>query len=214
MANKKQKFYVVWSGGTPGVYKTWAECQKHVQGVKGAKYKSFDSLREAEIAFKGNPAEYIVKKKAGEKPKQIYDPTVGLPIMNNSLAVDAACSGARGPMEYRGVWLENGQQLFIQGPYEDGTNNIGEFLGIVHALAYLKQHKYDQTIVYTDSRTAMKWVREKKIKTTLEKNNKNAQLFDMIDRAIKWLETNTYMNPIRKWETKHWGEIPADFGRK
>ncbi|MBD0400333.1 viroplasmin family protein [Flammeovirga sp. EKP202] len=213
--SKKPKFYVVWSGGTPGIYTSWADCQKHVQGVKGAKYKSFDSRREAEIAFKGNPSEYIVKKKAGEKPKQVYDPSVGLPITNNSIATDAACSGARGPMEYRGVWIETGQELFKMGPYEDGTNNIGEFLGIVHALAYLqKTPGYDQTIVYTDSRTAMKWVRDKKIKTTLEKNHKNEGLFDMVDKAIKWLENNTYMNPIRKWETKAWGEIPADFGRK
>ncbi|WP_281616048.1 ribonuclease H family protein [Flammeovirga sp. SubArs3] len=212
--SKKQKYYVVWSGGTPGIYSSWADCQKHVQGVKGAKYKSFDSKADAELAFKSDPAKYIFKKKDGKTAPKAYDPSVGLPITNNSIAVDAACSGARGPMEYRGVWIETGQQLFIKGPYEDGTNNIGEFLGIVHALAYLKQHGYDSTIIYTDSRTAMKWVRDKKIKTTLPKNDKNAVLFEYIDRAINWLENNTYMNPIRKWETKAWGEIPADFGRK
>lgn len=212
--SKKPKFYVVWSGGKPGVYTTWAECQKQVQGTKGAKYKSFESKAEAEKAFKAKPEEYIFKNNAKNKKVKVIDPNIGLPIKNNSIAVDAACSGARGPMEYRGVWIQNGEQLFMKGPYEDGTNNIGEFLGIVHALAYLKQHAYNDTIIYTDSRTAMKWVRDKKIKTTLPKNNKNATLFEYIERAIKWLENNTYQNPILKWETKAWGEIPADFGRK
>ncbi|AZQ63174.1 ribonuclease H [Flammeovirga pectinis] len=212
--SKKQKFYVVWEGGKPGIYTTWAECQKQVQGTKGAKYKSFDSKLEAQKAYNSNPSAYIFKKKPGTVIKKNIDPSIGEPIMTNSVAVDAACSGARGPMEYRGVWLQNGKQLFIQGPHEDGTNNIGEFLGIVHALAFLKQHKYHDTIVYTDSRTAMKWVRDKRLKTTLTKNPKNKIIFDLIDRAVNWLESNSYKNPILKWETKAWGEIPADFGRK
>ncbi|MBB6460125.1 ribonuclease H1 domain-containing protein [Flammeovirga kamogawensis] len=211
--SKKQKFYVVWEGGKPGIYTTWAECQKQVQGTKGAKYKSFDSKLEAQKAYNSNPSAYIFKKKSNTVKKSI-DPSIGEPIMTNSIAVDAACSGARGPMEYRGVWLQNGKQMFIQGPYEDGTNNIGEFLGIVHALAFLKQHQYHDTIVYTDSRTAMKWVRDKKLKTTLTKNSKNKIIFELIDRAVSWLEHNSYKNPILKWETKAWGEIPADFGRK
>lgn len=192
--SKKPKFYVVWEGGNPGIYTTWAECQKQVQGTKGAKFKSFDSKAEAEKAFSSKPETYLYGNKSSKKKKTVVDPNIGSPIENNSIAVDAACSGARGPMEYRGVWIQNGKQLFLQGPYEDGTNNIGEFLGIVHALAYLQQHQYNDTIIYTDSRTAMKWVRDKKIKTTLPKNNKNAVLFEYIDRAIKWLENNTYQN--------------------
>lgn len=42
-------------------------------------------------------------------------------------------------MEYRGVDTKTRKQIFIQGPFEEGTNNIGEFLAIVHGLALLKK---------------------------------------------------------------------------
>jgi ribonuclease HI len=35
-----------------------------------------------------------------------------------------------------------------------------------------------------------------------------------MERAEKWLLSNEFSNEILKWETKAWGEIPADFGRK
>jgi len=131
----------------------------------------------------------------------------------NSLSVDAACSGNPGVMEYRGVYTATGQEIFRQGPFQQGTNNIGEFLALVHGLALLKQQ--NSTIpVYSDSVSAMAWVRNKKAKTTLEICPENQILFDLIARAEKWLRTNSYSNPVLKWETRIWGEIPADFGRK
>ena len=134
-------------------------------------------------------------------------------IVKNSVSVDAACSGNPGIMEYRGVHTSTKEEIFYQGPYKNGTNNIGEFLALVHALALFKKLK-NNTLIYTDSRTAMAWVRNKKVKTTLKKNSKNEILFELMDRAIKWLKENTYTNEIVKWDTKNWGEIPADFGRK
>jgi ribonuclease HI len=94
-----------------------------------------------------------------------------------------------------------------------GTNNIGEFLAIVHALAFLKKHEVNIP-VYTDSLTALKWVKDKKVKTKLKETPENEELFELIERAVNWLNNNTYNNAILKWDTKNWGEIPADFGRK
>jgi len=131
----------------------------------------------------------------------------------NSISVDAASSGNPGIMEYRGVDTKTKKQLFIQGPFEEGTNNIGEFLALVHGLAILKKHDSDR-ILYTDSRTAMSWVRKKTCNTKLKRNAKNKPVFDLVDRAIDWLKNNPYKTVIVKWETKAWGEIPADFGRK
>ena len=99
------------------------------------------------------------------------------------------------------------------GPFPNGTNNIGEFLALVHGLAFLKDKKSDLP-VYTDSKIAMSWIRQKKCKTKLNKNSKNEKLFELIKRAEVWLTKNNFNNPILKWETKSWGEIPADFGRK
>ena len=116
-------------------------------------------------------------------------------------------------VEYRGVDTETGRQLFLKGPFPVGTNNIGEFLAIVHGLAFLQKHK-DTRPIYTDSRTALAWVKSKKVKTTLPENKDTTELWELIRRAEQWLQSNTYTNPIIKWKTEEWGEIKADFGRK
>ena len=129
-----------------------------------------------------------------------------------SLAVDASCCGNPGPMEYRGVYLKQGRQVFHYGPIY-GTNNIGEFLAIVHALALLKKHNMKMPI-YSDSQTAITWVKHKRCNTTLERTEKTERLYGIIERAEIWLKTNEIECPILKWETDKWGEVPADFGRK
>ena len=120
---------------------------------------------------------------------------------------DGACSGNPGPMEYRGVDLRSGRELFHLGPMH-GTNNIGEFLAIVHALALLKKQGVKR------SRNALLWVRQKQCKTRLERNAQTEGLFQLIDRAVIWLRNNKIEVPLLKWQTKEWGEVPADFGRK
>lgn len=205
----KQKFYVVWQGRKPGIYTSWKECEAQVSGFENARYKAFDSMVEAEKAFSDNPWKYFnIKKK---EPEQI---SFSLnQIIKESVAVDAACSGNPGKMEYRGVCVATGEEIFHFGPLEGGTNNIGEFLGIVHALALLKQQN-NAIPVYSDSINAIKWVKKKKCNTKLKPTNENKYLFELISRAETWLTENDYPNPIIKWETDKWGEIPADFGRK
>ncbi|MBR3915966.1 MAG: ribonuclease H, partial [Bacteroidaceae bacterium] len=138
----------------------------------------------------------------------------GLPaeVIPNALAVDAACSGNPGKMEYRGVYVGTGEEIFHFGPMY-GTNNIGEFLAIVHGLALMKQ-KGIELPIYSDSRNALLWVKQKQCKTKLPRNSKSEELFGYIERAEKWLKENTYTTTLLKWETDRWGEIPADFGRK
>ena len=209
----KQKYYVVWEGVTPGVYTSWTECQLQIKGYDGAKYKSFDTQEEAEKAMNHSPFAYI-RKNAKQKSDHAKDAinTLSVEIIDNSLAVDAACSGNPGPMEYRGVHVASRQEIFHYGPMK-GTNNIGEFLAIVHGLALLKQKGFDMPI-YSDSATAISWVKQKKCKTKLPRTQETEDLFIVIERAEKWLNENKYTTRIIKWETKKWGEIPADFGRK
>lgn len=210
---KKQKYYVVWAGVTPGIYNSWTDCQLQTKGYEGAKFKSFDTREEAEEAFASSPANYLqpARTKPTTPPPADADK---LPeaVIPNSLAVDAACSGNPGQMEYRGVHVASQQEVFHFGPVY-GTNNIGEFLAIVHGLALLKQKGFDMPI-YSDSVNAISWVRQKKCKTKLPREPRTEPLFQLIERAEKWLRENTYNTPILKWETKLWGEIPADFGRK
>ena len=208
---KKKKFYVVWQGHNPGIYDSWDACQEQIRSYPNAKYKSFLSKDDALIALHGDYDKFIQKK---SKKSNIISAATLEKIVRNTWSVDAACSGNPGIMEYRGVITDTGQELFRQGPFSNGTNNIGEFLAIVHALALLKKQGDHSRIVYTDSRTAMAWVRNKKVKTVLVQDHRNKIIFELIDRAINWLKKNEYKNQILKWETKVWGEIPADFGRK
>lgn len=220
----KQKFYVVWDGAEDGVFTSWEACQQAVSGYSNAKYKSFKSEEEAEAAFEMGYDAWIELEKEKENNKEEENSTqsttstkstYNIPpaAINDSIAVDAACSGNPGKMEYRGVYLKTGKEIFHYGPVF-GTNNIGEFLAIVHGLALLKQKGLHTMPIYSDSVNAQLWVRKKKCKTTLERNEKTEALYQLIERAEKWLNENTYSNPIIKWPTDQWGEIPADFGRK
>ena len=230
----KQKYYVVWNGPSPGVYSSWEACQEAVSGVSGAKYKSFKSQAEAEDAFEMGEEAYEEAKacddstsnKSGNsgnpgsscdisKPiRPAYNPAkLPAEAIREAIAVDAACSGNPGAMEYRGIYLADGKEIFHYGPVH-GTNNIGEFLAIVHGLALLKQKGLDNMPIYSDSVNAQLWVRKHHCKTTLVRNDQTEKLYQMIERAEAWLRNNTYKNPIIKWQTDKWGEIPADFGRK
>lgn len=211
--SKKQKFYVVWKGHQPGVYNTWSECQAQTMGFAKALYKSFDSEAEARKALLEGPARHIggspTTAKSSPKP-------AGMPsnasVIWDSLSVDAACSGNPGVMEYQGVNTRTGEQLFHK-KFPLGTNNIGEFLAIVHALALTKKQGLN-TPIYSDSQTAMGWVRKKHCKTQLDHNAQTEELYEVIRRAESWLHQHSWNNPLLKWETDRWGEIPADFGRK
>jgi len=205
----KQKFYVVWKGHQSGIFTSWAECEKQIKGYEFALYKSFDNLETAQKAFASKPHHYIGKPTRKAKNMLLKELKPVIP----SISVDAACAGNPGKMEYRGVDTQTKKQIFHQGPFKQGTNNIGEFLAIVHALAWLQKQNSNLPI-YSDSVTALAWVRGKKAKTKLEQIPQNEVLFDLITRAENWLDGNTWENHLLKWDTENWGEIPADFGRK
>ena len=211
--SKKKKYYTVWKGHHTGVFETWNDCKAQIKDFQGALYKSFATFDAAKKALKGNYKDYIGKTSTFKSElTDVHLKKIGLPNYN-SIAVDAASSGNPGIMEYRGVDTKTKKQLFIQGPFQEGTNNIGEFLALVHGLAFLKQ-KNSARILYTDSRTALSWVKKKNCNTKLERSTKNESLFELVDRAVEWLKKNSYTTTVVKWETKAWGEIPADFGRK
>ena len=225
----KQKFYVVWNGAEDGVYTSWEACEAAVKGFSGAKYQAFKTEAEAEEAFEMGYDEWKEKEKtlpspslqggnsisANQKTDESGNDSLpsGRAGGESAIAVDAACSGNPGMMEYRGVYLRTGKEIFHYGPVW-GTNNIGEFLAIVHGLALLKQKGLDTMPIYSDSVNAQLWVKRKQCKTTLERNEKSENLYQLIERAENWLRNNTYQNPIIKWPTEEWGEIPADFNRK
>ena len=207
----KNKYYVVWHGRKTGVFSDWDQCKEQVEGFQGALYKGFANEEEAKKAFEMGPQSFKCTTESAPAAKKEIKNRDG--VINQAIAVDAACSGNPGKMEYRGVFVETNQEIFKSCVYENGTNNIGEFLAIVHALSYQKKYGF-QYPIYSDSVNAQLWIRQKKCKTKLQLNDKNAKLFEVIARAEQWLQNNTIDVPILKWQTEQWGEIPADFGRK
>lgn len=212
----KKKFYVVWKGWQTGIFETWDECQNQVKGFGGAEFKSFPNRIAAEAAFAGDYEEHIERgkgKKNATPKRPSPDVLHQLGVELDSIAVDAACSGNPGALEYQGVETRTGERLFHEGVFPEGTVNIGEFLAIVDGLRLLKDQGRDCPI-YSDSRVAMGWVSRKVVKTQLTQTKENWELFALLREALAWLKENSYSNRILKWETKQWGEIPADFGRK
>lgn len=201
------KYYVIWKGRETGIFEDWNVCRKLIEGFDGAQYKSFKTLIEAQEAQKKGYYKSIAPNKTASAKSKTPFPTYP------AWAVDAAWNTKTGDMEYQGVDLLTKTKVFHKGPYFDGTNNIGEFLAIVHALALLKKHNSEAPI-FSDSKTAISWVTKKKANTKLEKTSRNGELFELLERAEKWLQTHTFSNKILKWETEWWGENPADFGRK
>ncbi len=211
MTNKK--YYVVWKGKETGVFSSWEEVKVLVQGFEGAEYKAFSNKSEANEAFKKTFLDFKGKSTKKTILTEAEKAQYGVPV-KNSLTVDAACGGNPGKMEYRGVLFDNKQEVFKNGPFENGTNNIGEFLALVHGIAFLKNKGLDTMPIYSDSKTALSWVKKKVCKTRITFDSSNTELLELIHRAEKWLTENSYTNPLLKWETKAWGEIPSDFGRK
>lgn len=186
-----------------------------ITGYPGARYKAFDSQEEATYAYRGDPADHLgmIRTIASRKPEVVnYS---AFPEINlDSIAVDAGCSKNPGPVEYRGMDVRTGECLFHVGPLDDGTNNVGEYLAIVHALAWLDKGGNHTMPVYSDSMTAQLWVRRGRHASKLARTPRNARLFELLARADNWLQAHPSHNPVLKWDTERWGEIPADFGRK
>lgn len=208
----KNKYYVVWKGFNTGIFDSWDVCKVQIDGFAGAQYKGYPSRELAEIAFR--------------RGYEHRDETLGQldisrldqnkPILP-SWAVDAACNMSTGVMEYRGVDTQTHRVLFACGPFYDTTNNVGEFLAIVHALALLQKQNTPYALalpIYSDSTTALAWIKKKQANTKMLPTEGNAKLREIIARAESWLLTNSWTNPLLKWDTAHWGEIPADYGRK
>lgn len=232
MSAKQRKWYVVWEGYRPGVYDNWQECQFQINGFQGAKFKSYPTAEQAQEAYElgydegrkmgqqqrvatPQSSKLQVVHNTAEAPQQLIgDKVAPKGFLNHSIAVDGACSSNPGVTEYRGVYTFSHAELF-RAVIPWGTNNIGEYLAIVHALALMEQGKLLPLPIYSDSKVALGWVAQGRCRTRLDTSDpRSAQTYQLIQRATRWLQTHDFRVPLMKWDTVAWGEIPADFGRK
>ena len=210
-----RKFYVVWDGRAPGIYDSWEEARLQIEGFPNARYRAYGSQEEATRAFRGDARQEMAlyRQMAARNAGAVH--WAARNMRGDAIAVDGACSRDPGPMEYRGVSVGTGKEIFRVGPVANATNNIGEYLAIIHAAALLKQRGDFTTPIYSDSRTALAWIRAGHHRSKIVPNAGNARACDLLRRADAWLAANgPIRNPLLKWDTENWGEIPADFGRK
>ena len=209
MWKSEKKFYVVWKWKKIWIFDSRDVCKESVNGFSDAKYKWFSSKEEAELALQEWWERYYEVKNITKKEKIRNE---DIPFFAESIAVDAACSGNPWEMEYRWIDLQTWEEIFHE-KFKIWTNNIGEFLAIVHGLKYLWN---DNRAIYSDSRIAMSWVNQWKCKTQInaDKNSDFWRTLEAIERAENWLKGNWIKHKILKRNTEDWWEIPADFGRK
>lgn len=209
------KYYVVIAGRVPGIYETWAECEAQTKGFKGAKFKSYPNKNDAEMAFqKGQlmntqPPQKKAKTTVAKEPASFDD------LPKNAISVDVGTHGNPGPTEYRIVDIHSRKELYRSGVFKKGTNNLGELLGLLHAVKYASEQP-EPPVVFTDSKTAMSWFSKKQYSTTIERNTQTATLFDQIEKGFEFMRQNQKAQQVRicKWDKTKYGEIPADFNRK
>lgn len=217
------KYYVVFRGHNPGVYDNWDEVKEQTQGFPGAVFKGYGTSEEATEAYRNfsgteDRAELFrlisgTASRSGSSSPSLTSLSDNPEIDSDAWAVDASCLGNPGKMEYRCVDLKTGKVVFQMGPFDDATNNIGEYLALVHAMALMAK-KGEWHNIYSDSKTAMSWWRNRRIKTRLQQTERNSKIFELLARASVWVNTHHFPGRVMKWQTERWGEIPADYGRK
>lgn len=194
-----KKFYVVWVGKKKGIFETWDECKQSIQGVSGAKFKSFSSKIRAQAEYYG----------------ETCSPNPG----EMALTVDGACKGSTGEGEFRGVLLPSKTEVFRYGPYSGATNNIMEYLAAIRGLKWIESRGL-RIPVYTDSATALHWIKDSPQSecATSASVPSDSVLFSNISKSKAWINSRVkkaeLLGCLRKWDTAVYGEIPADFGRK
>ena len=129
-------------------------------------------------------------------------------IPEHGICCDAAHSTKNGITEYRAHVLETGEQILYKN-LGNQTVNIGEFLAIIDCIKYIIENDYQYPVIYSDSLTAITWVKNKK--TGSKRKNPDLQKAEVF---LKVMAEDINKIEILHWDNKCWGEIISDFGNK
>lgn len=211
------KYYVVRKGVTPGIYRSWSECQMQVTGYPNAEYKSFKKKEDAISYMQGvstRPSRNLREER--KTAREHYD-TYGLPA-EKYLVVDGGTRGNKGDgssrVEYQ-IYDNQARDIVYNSAEYVGTSNIAEFLGLVGAIRYQQENNLTDHVIYTDSNVALRWYENQSVKTRLDRTSLGAdRTYAQLKADVEYLKSLSIVPDVRKWETRAWGENPSDFGRK
>lgn len=142
-----KKFYGVRVGRNIGIFDTWKECQKSINGFSGAEFKSFLTLEETE--------KYI-KNDNNIKDNNIKDNN----IKYIKVYTDGACSNNGKPNAKAGigVFFAEGDPRNYSGNFDGKqTNNIAEIKAIIKAYEILENEILENkhVLIFSDSKYAI-----------------------------------------------------------
>ena len=139
------KFYAVKEGRSTGIFESWADCRKQVDGYSGAKYKSFKSREEA--------LEYIDDTKKACTSDE-YEITA---------YVDGSYNIATKEFSYGVVILKENEVITkFNGRMDDENlasmrNVAGEIKGAEAAMRYALENGYKSIAIYHDYEGIARW---------------------------------------------------------
>ncbi|MBE5834247.1 MAG: RNase H [Butyrivibrio sp.] len=132
-----QKYYAVRKGKKKGIFNTWDECKKNVDGFSGAQYKSFKTKEEA-LAYIGDGNEVKI------------DNTNGVIAY-----VDGSYNIATKEFSYGMVILRDSKEYTFNKKFDDKDlasmrNVAGEIKGAQAAMAYAVEEGLKEITIYYD----------------------------------------------------------------
>lgn len=123
-----QKFYAVRRGRKPGIYRTWPEAQRQVQGFPGARYKSFATRGEAQAFLTGEPPKTTAKVASSSLATQSGAQTTATSTSEITVYTDG---GSRNTGNVAGGHVRQGDKAAwayrIELPEQVVTDSAGEW---------------------------------------------------------------------------------------
>lgn len=162
------KYYAVKKGLSTGVFFTWDECKKMVDGYPGAIYKSFSTFEEAECFVKGEvyvkPVASVVKGMATnvQTDTKSVDAEVVYEPGTLTAYVDGSYNVATEEFSYGMLLLAEGVEETFSEKYADAElasmrNVAGEIKGAEVAMRYAIEKGYRKLYLYHDYEGIAKW---------------------------------------------------------
>ncbi|MBR5636937.1 MAG: ribonuclease H family protein [Pseudobutyrivibrio sp.] len=153
----KKNFYAVKVGKTPGIYKTWAECQANTTGFSGAVFKGFETLAEAD-AFMTGTASVSSNNTATKSEDGVTNLPTIYAFTDGSFNVATGVYGFGGFLHYS----ESADDIEIRGngndPDEAVSRNVaGEVHGAVAAMQKAVELGLSEMTLFYDYEGIEKW---------------------------------------------------------
>ena len=166
-----KKFYAVKNGRETGIFKTWAECQKQIIGFKGAAFKGFETLAEAEAFLIGDEI-------------QKNEPRDGAAVAY----VDGSYDVTTNRFSYGMVIFHNGEETtkneaFLDSELASMRNVAGEIMGAMAAMRYCTECGIEKLDIYYDYAGIEKWCTGE-WKTNKKGTTEYKQYYDSVKAAV------------------------------